>query len=199
MKKLSLLILLSAIVALSACKKDNKTEDNKDKIDSKQIVSIVFQQALFYDSGKKSSLGGTEPFSYDIDYSYTNPDGGTVKLNGLYSGNVIISELNQTPLSMTTDLNFTETFTDWAFKYDYADYTMTTSPGLTISGHSEYNFSNNIFSNYYQNIKGTIIVKGANNYSQTNVFDLKISLTSQGNGGTVTGTVDGVAVSYSVP
>lgn len=186
------------MVALSACKKDNKTEENKNKIDSKQIVSIVFQQALFYDSGKKSSLG-TEPFSFDIDYSYTNPDGGTVNLNGLYSGNVIISEFNQIPLSMTTDLNFTETFTDWAFKYDYADYTMTTSPGLTINGHSEYYFNDNTFSNYYQNIKGTIIVKGANNYSQTNVFDLKITLTAQGNGGVVTGTVDGVTVSYSVP
>lgn len=198
MKKLIIFVLLGTFTVFSACKKENSDNTKEDKVSGKELVSIVFQQALFYDSAKKSPAG-TEPFSFDIDFFYNNPDGGTVSLDGLYSGNIITDDYTHMPISMVYDLNFTETFTNWAFTHEYVNYTMTTLPGLQFTGHADYNYAGNLFANYSQNIEGSITITGPDNYTQTNTLDITITLFPQGNGGTVTGTIDGEAVSFSVP
>lgn len=187
------------LVALGSCKKDDSSSGNNNKIQSKQLVSIIFQQALFYDSGKKLSPTGNEPFSIDINETLQNPEGGSVTLQGKYSGNIVIDDNTQQLISMNTDMNFTESFAAWAFAYENQNYTMSANPGLLIHGHSEFNYATMTFGNFNETVKGTLLVNGPDNYSQTNTFDLTITINAQGNGGVVTGTVDGEAVNYSVP
>lgn len=199
MKKFLLVFSACALLVVSACKKDENTSKQENKVDNKSIVSIIFQQALYYDSGKKSTLDDTNPFSTTIDFLYENPEGGSVNLSGNWAGSIVTETGTGMPVRMTYTLNFTETFTNWAFTHNNQKFYMNTNPGLQITGHAEYEYSTHFFSNYYQKIAGTMVITNDDNYSQTNTFDLTITLSPQGNGGTVTGTIDGAAVSFSVP
>lgn len=199
MRNIFVVLTACALFLVSACKKDENKPKQENKVDNKAIVSIIFQQALYYDSGKKSTLDDTNPFSTTIDFLYENPEGGSVNLSGNWAGSIVTETGTGMPVRMTYTLNFTETFTNWVFTHHYQKYYMNTNPGLQITGHAEYEYSTHFFSNYYQKIAGTMVITNDDNYSQTNTFDLTITLSQQGNGGTVTGTIDGAAVSFSVP
>ncbi len=194
MKKILLFISVIALVSTGGCKKDSSSSDPTG-LNNQDIVNAIFQAGMAWNTPTKS-LKGVYPINISVDNTKTGPEGGNIHVIGSVTGSMTMDDHTGAIISGTMLLGLTETINAYAFKSNGLTYVMNGAPYVSLSGTFTLVNGGKFGSASSMQIGGGVNVTG-NGVDKTVNINLTIILNSNGTGGSVSGTIDGVSVNYN--
>ncbi|MDP4281386.1 MAG: hypothetical protein Q8867_04480 [Bacteroidota bacterium] len=198
MKKLAIFICALSLLAISGCKKDNNNDTSATSGPSnKDMVKLIFQSGMagYNAAGPTKS---TYPINLNVDQTVNSSLGGNIHVTGSITGNITINDQTGEVQSGTMLLGFTETINDYIFASNGKNYTMNGDPYVSLAGTFTLLPGGNTFGTASSmEYSGGVKVTG-DGFSKTFNFNLTIILNTNGTGGTVSGTINGESVNFSL-
>lgn len=193
MKKTITYLVLIATILFSSCSKDEEVA-TADPIQQQLISEILSAGNSFTNNIAAYNVNPTpsvqlrstpiELPTYDINSVVNSQYSGKITI----SGTMTMSNSNN---SITLSLILKEIFSDYVFKVNDASY----KTNGTINYATVFTTSGNGSGQYKSTIGGSINIVGPN-YNKTTTLQLTV-VADTNNKGTVTGTIDGVNISYT--
>lgn len=194
MKKTIILFGLLAFIVMSGCKKDETTGDTT--VDNKDMINEIFKAGMAWNA-KVKEVKSIVPINIQVDNTVTGTEGGTIHVLGSITGSMNIDDKTGAVLGGTMLLGLTETINDYTFVSNGQTYTMNGAPYISLTGTFTLLPGGTTFGTASSmQIGGGVQVSGPN-YNQTVNIQLTININSNGTGGNVSGTINGVSVNYS--
>jgi len=194
MKKTIILFGLLAFIVMSGCKKKETTGDTT--VDNKDMINEIFKAGMAWNS-KAKEIKSIVPINIQVDNTVVGTEGGTIHVLGSITGSMNIDDKTGAVLGGTMLLGLTETINDYTFVSNGQTYTMNGAPYISLTGTFTLLPGGTTFGTASSmQIGGGVQVSGPN-YNQTVNIQLTININSNGTGGNVSGTINGVSVNYS--
>jgi len=195
MKKLLILLTVVAMMTTWGCSKKTDNGENAT-LNNQDLVAQIFAASMGAYSSGHSPVKGTYPINYQIDYNHPGPEGGNIHVLGSITGSITVNDQTSALISGFMQLGFTETINDFAFKSNGGTYTMNGDPYISLAGTFTLVPGWLFGSASSMEIGGGVKVTGPNLNKTINI-QLTIIINSNGKGGHVSGTIDGIGVDYT--
>jgi hypothetical protein len=193
MKK-TILFFSALVLLLTSCKKDKSEE--AVAFDEKAIVTQVFTAGMAGYSQAQMLKTSVPVNKWAETYVYGS-EGGYIHVSGSVTGNIDINDQTGAILGGMLLLDFNETLNAYTFKQNNQTYTLNGAPYVSLTGTFTLLPGGTTFGTASSvQIGGGVRVTGPS-YDKTINFNVTININSNGTGGTVSGTIGGVAVNYS--
>ncbi|MEI6456925.1 MAG: hypothetical protein WCO93_11605 [bacterium] len=194
MKKLLIMLTVVAMMTTPGCKK--KTTNGEDAtLNNQDLVAQIFNAGMSaYSLGQ--ALKGTYPVNYQADKQVAGPEGGYIHVTGSVTGSITLNDQTGALISGIIQLAFTETINDFAFKSNGGTYVMNGDPYISLTGTFTLVPGGLFGTASSMQIGGGVKVNGPNFNRSVNI-QLTIIINSNGSGGHVSGTIDGIGVDYT--
>lgn len=194
MKKTIILFGLLAFIVMSGCKKKETNDDVT--VDNKDMINEIFKAGMAWNAKVKETKS-IVPINIQVDNTVVGTEGGTIHVLGSVTGSMNIDDQTGAVLGGTMLLGLTETINDYTFVSNGQTYTMNGAPYISLTGTFTLLPGGTTFGTASSmQIGGGVQVSGPN-YNQTVNIQLTININSNGTGGSVSGTINGVSVNYS--
>ncbi|MCX6283505.1 MAG: hypothetical protein NTW31_04620 [Bacteroidetes bacterium] len=195
MKKILFFCCAIALISMGGCKKDSSTSDPTG-LNNQDIVNAIFQAGMAWNTPTKS-LKSVYPINISVESTTPGPEGGNIHVIGSVTGSMTVNDQTGAIISGTMLLGLTETINAFAFKSNGQTYVMNGAPYVSLAGTFTLVNGGKFGSASSMQIGGGVKVTGPGVDKTINI-NLTIILNSNGTGGSVSGTIDGVSVNYSL-